>query len=193
MDFEGAKKYIEERLRNELPESFSYHSYAHVQDVYRVADQLAGLEGIDGEGRILLLIAVLFHDSGFLTNPRDHEVASCILAKEHLPRFGFSPEQLEVICSMIMATRLPQSPKNRLEEVICDADLDYLGRDDFWSTGQKLFAEMKMNGLVHDVRDWNEMQVRFLETHHYFTESAKTLRNAKKLVHLGEVKSLLAN
>ena len=111
------------------------------------------------------------------------------IAAEYLPDFGYTPEQIEKIRGMIMATKIPQSPKNHLEEIICDADLDYLGRDDFFAIGDKLFAELNMYGIIDSENDWNKLQVTFLEKHNYFTKSAIKNRKAKKEEHLQLIKS----
>jgi uncharacterized protein len=191
MHFENAQVFILERLSKELPANLSYHSLEHIKDVYQAAQRLAELEGITGDNLTLLLTAVLFHDAGFLVQQKDHEQLSCSIARQDLPQFGYSTEQLDVICGMIMATQIPQSPKNKMEEVICDADLDYLGRDDFFEIGNKLFDELCFYGIISSTNEWNKLQVSFLEKHHYFTKSAIHLRQEKKDKHLAMVKSMI--
>ncbi len=138
MEFEKVKLFILKKLKRELPKNLTYHSAEHIKDVYRSAKILASMEGIQGDELTLLLTAVLFHDSGFLRQQADHELISCEIVREHLPSYGYSEEQINRICGMIMATRIPQAPHNLLEEIICDADLDYLGRDDFFKIGNGL-------------------------------------------------------
>ncbi len=191
INFEGAVEFIRQRLGAELSPNLSYHSLAHILDVANMAEKLAGMEGIQGEELTLLLTAVWFHDSGFLVGSNEHEEVSCQIAREHLPSFGYSVQQIEQIEGMIMATRMPQTPLNLLEEIICDADLDYLGRDDFWTTGHKLFTELNSNGTILNENEWNKQQVAFLEKHHYFTQSAIRLRKATKDQHLEMVRSKL--
>lgn len=191
INFEGAREFIRQKLSAELSPKLSYHSVVHILDVYNIAEKLAEMEGIKGEELTLLLTAVLFHDSGFLVGPKEHEKVSCQIAREFLPQFGYSAGQIERIEGMIMATRMPQTPHNLLEEIICDADLDYLGRDDFWTIGHKLFTELNSNGITMNENDWNKQQVTFLEKHHYFTKSAIQMRKAKKDHHLELVRSKL--
>jgi len=191
MQFIEARDFILEKLRNELPPHLSYHSVEHVQDVYRAAGHLGALEGVAGESMTLLLTAALYHDTGFLRGPRDHEQVSCEIAREQLPVFGYTEPQIEQICGMIMATRIPQAPNNHLEQILCDADLDYLGRDDFYQIGNRLFEELSMYGIIHDEQEWNKLQIRFLESHRYFTPSAIKLRKEKKEQHLADIRSTL--
>ena len=139
----------------------------------------------------LLRIAVLFHDSGFTVGPKDHEERGCNMAREILPGFDYSEDEIETICGMILATKYPQKPNNHLEEIICDADLDYLGRDDFFEIGNTLFKEMKEQGSLSDEDEWNRLQESFLVSHSYLTKSAISLRNAKKQEHLDMVRKVL--
>src|SRR5690606_4215820 len=117
----------------------------------------------------------------------------CDIARQHLPDYDYTPEQIEVICGMIMATKIPQTPNNKLEKIICDADLDYLGRDDFFDIGNKLCDELCMYGIINSENEWNKLQVRFLEHHKYFTTSSKKLRKIKKAENLALVKSKIKN
>ena len=190
MQFVETKKYILNRLKKELPKHLSYHSVAHVQDVFNACKEIAKEENVKGEDLKLLLTAALFHDAGFLTGPNNHEKQSCVLAKKELPQFDYTPEQIKKICGMIMATKIPQNPKNLIEEILCDADLDYLGRDDFFTIGDKLYSELSMFGFLNTLDEWNKLQVAFLEAHHYFTATAIRLRKAKKEQHLKKIKKL---
>lgn len=189
MDFASTKTFILEKLRKELPPQFTYHNFDHVNDVYSAARVLGTSEGITEDEMHLLLTAALFHDSGFIVGPDAHEEESCRIAAKILPGFGYTQKDIEAIKGMIMATKLPQSPKNRLEEIIADADLDYLGRDDFFPISEQLYAEFLAMGIVKDYYDWNKLQVRFFENHRYFTNAAQTTRNAKKAQNLALIKA----
>lgn len=189
MKFGEAKKFILGVLKKDLPPHLSYHSVEHVKDVFNACKELAAAEGVKGEDLKLLLTAALFHDSGFLKGANEHEKKSCQIAKKHLPEYGYSTEQIKKICGMIMATKVPQQPHNHLEEIICDADLDYLGRDDFFTIGEKLYSELRIYDILSTEDEWNRLQARFLESHNYFTKTAIKLRKRKKDKHLKLIKS----
>lgn len=193
MQFEDAGKFIIDKLSKELPDHLSYHSIGHVLDVFEATKQIAEKENVSPNNLKLLLTAAWYHDSGFIKGAKNHEEESCRIAAEALPDFGYRPEEIEQICGMIMATKLPQSPKNQLEKILADADLDYLGRNDFFTTGNKLFLELSKSEVVNSEQEWNELQVRFMESHHYFTPTALQLRQAKKAEHLEQVKAKLTN
>jgi len=191
MQFQQAKKFILHKLKNELPKHLSYHSVAHIKDVFDSSKLLAKEEGVKGKELKLLLTAALFHDSGFLVNRQEHEKESCGIALQYLPGFGYTTEDIKRICGMIMATKIPQTPHNHLEEILADADLDYLGRNDFFTIGNKLFEELCIYGILNTEKEWNVLQVKFLESHHYFTPTAIRLRKAVKDSHLNVIKSKL--
>ncbi len=90
-----------------------------------------------------------------------------------------------------MATRYPQNPHTLLEQIICYADLDYLGRDDFFIIGNTLLKELNESGRFPTVKDWNHFQEKFLSSHQYFTQTAKALRGDKKKEHLQKIQESL--
>lgn len=191
MEFEKVREFIVEKLQRELPAVYRYHSFAHVMDVYAAAEELAALEGLSDYETSLLRTAVLYHDCGFTEQSQNHELIGCRIARETLPNFNYSAAELDTICAMIMATKIPQNPHNLMEKIICDADLDYLGRDDFWEIGNKLYQELLSLGAIESELEWNRLQVRFLQQHEYFTDSAKRLRAAKKEEHLQKLISII--
>ena len=193
MDQQAAETYILGRLRDGLPAHRSYHSHDHTLDVYRTAITIALAEGVGGEDMDLLKTAALFHDSGFLIQDNEHEQGSCMIAREALPGFGYTDAQIDRICVMIMATRIPQDPVNELSRILCDADLDYLGRPDFFRIGATLFSEFKHYGVLTTEREWNELQVRFLEKHRYFPRRSRLVREPVKRRHLAAVIDQLEN
>ena len=193
MDYQGAKEYILNRLSKELPAKRTYHSFEHTMDVYSTVIDIGEKEGVTGEDMELLKLAALYHDCGFIVQDHDHEIAGCRIMKEKLIDLGYSEEATKKVCSMVMCTKIPQSPKTLLERIICDADLDYLGRNDFFLIGDTLFEELKVYGVLKTLDEWNEIQVKFLEAHSYCTETNRTSRTEKKAENLQRVKDLLAN
>jgi uncharacterized protein len=187
-DFERASQYALERLEQELPETLCFHSLAHTRDdVVPAVERLAAMEGIEGEELLLLRTAAFFHDIGFIERYNDHESVSIRIAGEALPSFGYTAQQIEGISNMILATKLPQSPQNLLEEILADGDLDNLGRDDFAERSRLLRAEQEVLGISVSDEVWYERQLEFLQNHEYFTDAARRLRDAKKQQNLQEL------
>ncbi|MEO6850299.1 MAG: HD domain-containing protein [Mucilaginibacter sp.] len=189
MQFKRACNFILSKLQKELPAHLLYHSINHTTDVYRAAERIAKGEGITNDERKLLLTAASFHDSGFLKAREGHETESCNLARRYLPGYNYNAVEIELICGMIMATKLPQSPHTLLEEILCDADLDYLGRDDFFLLSNILFSELHTECLIKGEREWNMEQAEFMGNHHYFTHTSVKTRQANKEHYIKLVKS----
>lgn len=191
MDYKGAEEYIIKKLRNDLPANLYYHNVEHTIDVVKAAEKYSRLEKIKESEIILLKTAAVYHDSGFLIRYHKNEISSVHIIEEILPDFGYSPVQIEIISSMIMCTELPSKPKNILEKIICDADLDYIGTNDFYLKGICLFHEWNENGMITSLKEWYYQELYFLQQHEYFTKSALSLRQKLKLKHLAQIKELL--
>lgn len=192
MDFDKAKDYAIARLSKELDSTLTYHGVHHTYDVVEACERLAELEGISGENLTLLLTAAWFHDLGFVEQYQKNEPVAARLAEEVLPDFGYSSEQIKIVQGCILATQIPQIPSTHLERIICDADLDYLGREDHFMIAHSLRLEWMHNSVFSDsLLDWYQLQVKFLSAHSYHTESAKGLRREYKLKCLSQIKLLL--
>ena len=169
MDHRKAIEHILEKLEKELPSSLKYHSVDHTKDVMRSARFIAEAEGVKEEDLELLMTAAAYHDSGFLRTYARHEEVSCEIAKECLPAFGFTDNEIELIQEMIMSTRVPQASETLLGRILCDADLDYLGDDRYDSISAGLHEELLLNGFTMDDKKWLDIQIKFLEEQQYWT------------------------
>ena len=131
------------------------------------------------------------HDLGFTDTNVDNEEKSAEKAEELMLEYGFSKNHVKVVQGLIRATRIPQSPKNQLERIICDSDLDYLGRNDFYEISNRLYKELKAASMVFNKTHWNKAQIKFLEAHKYHTAFAQKNRQTKKEMRIIEIKKLL--
>jgi len=180
-NYDAAKRYVLERLKTELPPELHYHDFEHtIKYVIPAAERLAKAEGIIGEDLRLLTIAAHYHDIGYLVDRHAHELAGTRIVSEVLPRFNFSPSQIQVINNLIMATKMPQSPTTHLEQILADADLYVLGTVEFFPTSMKLRKEQAVFGDHEEDITWYYNQLEFLQGHEYFTASAKKLGNPGK-------------
>ena len=146
------------------------------------------MEGVLDEDIFVLKSAATYHDAGFVEKYDNNEVVGASMAADILPKYGYTDEQIKLVWALIYATIIPHKPNNHLEQIICDADLDYLGRDDFHTISDTLRRELRDHGKIKSDRLWDEIQVKFLTQHKYFTKSAKKLRGPKKKKHLKEIK-----
>jgi len=186
-DFAGLKEDVFDWMEAGLPGYLTYHSVDHTKDVLQAAIRIGQAEGISESEMGDLKAAAVLHDSGFVVSSKNHEEASCHVAQEWMPRYGYHSDSINRVCEMIRATQIPQDPKDHLSEVLCDADLDYLGRDDFWVIANRLYEEFKKLGVISNEEEWNRLQLRFFKSHSYFTKTANNWRNGKKAERLQQI------
>ena len=188
LDIEQACAHAIGRLAHELSPKLHFHSLTHTRDdVVPAALRLAAQLDIGCEDTQLIRTAACYHDIGFIERRDGHEEVSARIAAATLPGFGYSSDQVACVVGMIMATRLPQQPKDLLEQIMADADLDSLGRADFFVRNQALRDELA--AYNHKMSDavWYNGQLKFLRSHHYWTNEASSLRGPAKKQHIEEL------
>ena len=189
--FNDIQELILDRLEKELPDFLYYHNVKHTVDVVTEVELIGWAEGIDDEGILLLKTAALFHDAGHIISYDEHEFHGTQLVREMLPAYGYTEEQIEKICEIIMATKLPPQPKDIYQQIICDADLDYLGRSDMIPVSNTLYKELSEQDKIGTLNDWNKLQLKFISAHTYFTKTAQSLREVNKQKQIERIKKLI--
>jgi len=179
-------------LNSKLSSKLSYHSVDHTLGALKTCELYLKHMNIDKYQAKLLRIGILFHDIGFTETIVEHEAKGAEIAKKMMSDLGFSKDDIQIVVGMILATKVPQQPHTILEQIICDVDLDYLGRDDFYPIGNLLFNELKAYSLVTDLNDWNKIQIKFLENHKYHTDFAIKKRQPEKEKRIAELQKLVA-
>jgi class 3 adenylate cyclase len=191
IQFTDIQEIILDKLEMDLPGHLFYHNVKHTVDVVTEVELIGWAEGCSDEEVLLLKTAALFHDAGHIVAYDNHEYYGTQIAREMLPEYNYSSEQIDRICSIIMSTKLPPKPTNLLENIICDSDLDYLGRSDFVPVSNTLYEELKAQNKMGSLNDWNKMQVKFISGHQYFTKTARSLREVNKQQQIERIQSLI--
>jgi len=191
IQFRDLQEVILDKLEKELPSHLYYHNVKHTVDVVTQCELIGWAEGLDDHQLLMLKTAALFHDAGHTISYSNHEARSIDIAREMLPKYDYLPEEIEMIVRLIMATKLPPKPYDLLESIICDSDLDYLGRIDFVPVSNTLFAELQVQNKTLTLNDWNMMQIKFISSHQYFTDTGRRLRNVKKQEQIERIKQLI--
>ena len=127
------------QLKDKLSPIFKYHSFDHTKDMLKVVEEYIRPYDISAYEEEMLRIAIIFHDMGFIENWKDHEETSCRMAETAMTKHNYKQKDIDLIKSLIVATRMPQEPNNVLESIICDIDLDYLGRPDYSERSELLY------------------------------------------------------
>jgi uncharacterized protein len=182
------KEFITRLLKEKLPASYYYHNYGHTAYVVEKAVEIAAQENCTPREIDLLIVAALWHDAGYINTYAGHEEAGCVLAQQYLPGYGFSTADIDSVCGMIMATKIPQAPNNKLEEIIADADMEYLGTPQAAEQAENLFREWKHLNPALTREQWNQVQIDFLQQHHFFTNYCKKNKEHIKQAYLDKLK-----
>lgn len=194
MNLQAAKKYILKKIIENKNPRLHYHNQEHTLDVFNSATTISENEKLGQQQMKLVKTASLYHDSGMLRSYHNHEEASVNIINEVLPDFGYTRDEIDTIAEMIMSTKLPQSASTQLQKIICDADLDYLGRDDFFMIAHRLRQEWYDLGIKKTtLKEWYILQIEFLETHKYWTKTAIDLREKGKQHNLEMIREICDN
>ncbi|NNF02075.1 MAG: phosphohydrolase, partial [Bacteroidia bacterium] len=108
---------------------------------------------------------------------------------EWLPGYDYSDEQIDIVARLIMATVVGRTPTDLLEMIMCDADMDYLGTDEFTNTATKLLMELREKGEKISDEEWASIQINFLTKHKYYTAFSREFRKPKKEDNLRKLKA----
>jgi len=177
--------YIRSLFKDELPEGIKYHDGNHTlhptKGVVASANRIAISENISERDRELLITAAYFHDTGYIREYEKNEPIAARMAGRILKLIGYKPNEVVKVQNMILATDLERKPKTHAEKILCDADLDHLGREDFFKFDGKLRDGWRSKGIdVSDEAKWYRGTLEFIKKHQYYTESQKKLREKGK-------------
>ena len=181
---------VTKTLEEDLPHWLTYHNVEHTKYVLRQAEIIAKHEGITGHDLNLVRIAALYHDTGFLKDRENHETLSCNFASQDL-RDVLTAAETDKICGMIMATKIPQNPKDIIQKIIADADLEYLGTENFFRFSGNLYQELLHYNPKLSLKEWDEIQIDFLTNHSYHTNYCQETKEPIKKRNLEMVRERL--
>ncbi len=179
-EYRKIKKIVLDRLERDTPDYLTYHNLHHTLDVLAVCDSYIKRNKLREEDAITLRFGALLHDLGYTLTVKEHEEKSAQLAEELMSQEKIAPQVINEVTGLILATKVPQSPNTDLEKIICDADLDYLGRKDYPEISNRLFLELKALGIIETPEEWHAKQISFIQNHSYHTEFARKYREPIK-------------
>ena len=191
-------EYIRDLFRDELPHGIKYHDANHTlhptKGVVAAANRIAISENISEHARELLITAAYFHDTGYIREYDKNEPIAARMAGRILKLIGYKPDEIKKIQKMILATDLSVKPKTHVEKILCDADLDHFGREDFFKFDGKLREGRRIRGIdVSDDAKWYKGTLTVITNHQYYTESQKKLREKEKQKNIKRLLDKLEN
>jgi len=198
MDYKLLQSQVEQYVRNYFATHTDgrlfFHNLQHTQDVVRAAIQLGDHYQLNEYDYAVLVTAAWFHDVGYFTDAMRHEEIGAGLVTDFLKQNGAAdPAFIAAVVNCILATKMPQSPKNLIEQILCDADLFHLGTEAFSDKNNALRKEKEaFKGDKIGKSAWREGNIKFMADHHYFTDYARLLLDDEKEKHISKMREKVA-
>ncbi len=186
---EKAQQFAVNFIQQNKTETHCFHDNIHTDDVVLAAEEMAAHYGLDEQNRFVVTCAAYFHDLGYCSGgTAGHEARSADLALAFLQNEGISEDLQQKVKGCILATQMPQSPTNLLEEIVCDADLFHLGGDTFEVRNKLMRQEAEQVAEFKIAKNvWRDLTIQLLKKHRYHTEYARQKLNEGKLKHIKEL------
>jgi predicted metal-dependent HD superfamily phosphohydrolase len=189
MDFklilQAVSNYVAEYFKEHGSEELLYHNYEHTASVATAASELNAHYRLSEQDDFIVRVAAWFHDLGYLVDPDNHEAASVVLAENFLKEKKVPSVIIDEVKACILATRMPQKPKNLLQQIVCDADMSHFSTDSFAEKSKQLRKELQTRcGLAISKNAWRHQTICLLEVHQYHTDYAREHWNVKKMENL---------
>ena len=168
----AARQYVTDIFTNKVRPEFVFHNLDHTEAVSEACSRMADYYQLGDDDRFVLMLAAWFHDTGYSAGKAEgHEEVSVQTATQFLRDHHVAENIIQRVGSSIRATQMPQSPVSQIEKILCDADLWHLSTEDFKAMSQLLKQERQnLLGQKISKKDWRKGNIKFLESHAYFTE-----------------------
>ncbi len=180
--------YICRLLEEKLSSVYAFHNIQHTKDVVKESERIGKACELSEEDMSVLLTAAWFHDAGYTETYDGHEAVSVQLAEEYLSELGCAPDFVERVISAILSTQMPQQPRSKVEEILCDADVANVGSDTFFDMSARLRKELEaVKGATFTDAEWYSVQHSFCKFHRFHSEYARRVLGAKQTENLARL------
>lgn len=182
---EKVENYIENLFKKKLSPDLKYHNLSHTKNVVEAAKDIGKNCGLTDDELEMLLLAAWFHDSGFTEIYTGHEEISVKICSNFLRQHNYPDEKVNMVNTIIMATKVGSAPGNLIEMVIKDADISHMGKKIFVSKSSGLRSEWeKYLGRKYSKYEWLKNNIDFINANKFFTPYANEIFNEQKKTNL---------
>ena len=166
-------KYVGDHLSKNLDSKFVYHNLSHTVYVVKATEMLCDAMKVNGHQKKMLLVAAWFHDVGYTQQTDYHETVGASIAEKFLAEKNVDNDDIQAVKSCILSTRCPQRPTERLQQILCDADMMHLADKAFIDASDLLRKEWELSKQRnYKDEEWCELNIEFLSSHQYHTSYA---------------------
>jgi HD superfamily phosphodiesterase len=174
-------EFVKNLLSQKLDEKCTYHNLDHTVRVFNSTKEITDNSNLNEEEGKIVQLAALFHDVGFTINPSNHEYESTIIASKFLKEHGEHDSLIEKVKACILITKMGEEPKNKLENIIKDADVSHFGKDNFEEVSEQLRNELKLlNSQKYSKSEWNTLNLKVLNEHKFYSAYSQENWNSTK-------------
>lgn len=185
-----SEDFVKNFIKDKLSNSYKYHNLNHTLTVVNAVKELIGSAGFDDNDKQALLVAAWFHDIGYVESSKNHEDKSIAIVQDFLIKQNCDSEFIAQVVALIEVTKFKHVPKNKLEQVIKDADYYHFSTKEYIETSELLREEWKlMLDKSYTDLEWLHTNLDMLSNcHRYYSDYAlahwqpKKEKNSARLV-----------
>ena len=187
---ELAKDHVFEILKKDLPIHMYFHNAEHTELVLKSATELVKASGVEKEDGNALLLAVLFHNMGYVNGHQKYWVRSAKMAREFLLENQAPKILIEKVVKLIELMDGSSKPVSELDKLFLDACYSYYGKKSYVKRIRRLRKEEE--GLRVGKKDtlaWQKDQLHKITKHIFYTPFGEELFGKRKLKNIQKLKS----
>lgn len=183
------KEYVAGFIADNFTEKICYHNIDHTLEVVSACENIGAHCEISKKDLEIVIIAAWFHDTGYYLGCENHERASGDIATKFLTDERIDSEVINKVVNCILSTKIPQTPKNILEKILCDADLFHLGTEYYFDKSELLWLEFTLHNQKITPEYWLSLSKDFFEKHEFHTTYGKEILLPMQEKNLVKIKS----
>ncbi len=170
-----AKDYVETLFKDKLSSVYSYHNFIHTTFTVNKAEEILKNTPVSEEDQEKVILALWFHDTGYIECAKNHEEAGVKIMKDFLQQENYPENYIEDVSKLILATKITYVPQNLLEKIVKDADCSHFASHDYNDISDALRKEWELTNVrCYSNDEWNAGNLDMLKNkHQFYTEYAK--------------------
>lgn len=170
-----AKNHVEILFKDKLSSVYFYHNFIHTAYTVNKAEEIMKNTPVSDDDQEKVLVALWFHDTGYIECAKNHEERSVEIMKEFLHQENYPENYITDVEKLILATKITYEPQNLLEKIVKDADFSHFAGHDYNDISDALRKEWELTNVRCFSNDeWNAGNLDMLKNKHtYYTDYAK--------------------
>ncbi|MCF2221556.1 DUF5706 domain-containing protein [Chryseobacterium sp. PS-8] len=188
-----AKDYVETLFKDKLSSVYSYHNFIHTTFTVNKAEEILKNTPVSEEDQEKVILALWFHDTGYIECAKNHEEAGVKIMKDFLQQENYPENYIEDVSKLILATKITYVPQNLLEKIVKDADCSHFASHDYNDISDALRKEWELTNVrCYSNDEWNAGNLDMLKNkHQFYTEYAKKQWQPLKEKNIKKIKKKL--